>query len=181
MDINNIRLIFFQKFPTPNNHYISHGHTCYKTTYVHLSPSQWTTVEALFYPPLTRAQQERMQLKLAISLLETMTGQQASTYKYRAQNCVVNDLSGQLGCIDEATNTTVYLRLLSWANLMVFHLQASRVSRGGLFSPHNTATKTDIESNTRYAVDSWFDNNGQPPAIIPLALWKSGWKPEAQN
>jgi hypothetical protein len=171
----------FIGFPTPDNYSICHGHTCSKTAYVHLSLSQWAKIEALFYPPLTNAQQERMQLKLAISLLETMTGQQAGTYKDRAQNYVVNGLSGQLDCIDEATNTTVYLRLLSEANLMVFHQQASRISRGGLFSPHKTATITDIESNIRYAVDSWFDNNGEPPAIIPLPLWKSGWKPEAQN
>jgi hypothetical protein len=85
-------------------------------------------------------------------------------------------LNGQLDCIDEATNTTVYLRMLAEANMLIFHQQASRTSRGGLFSPHNTATIIEIESNTRYAVDSWFDNNGEPPAIIPLTLWKPDWK-----
>ncbi|MDB2705649.1 hypothetical protein N9Y67_03850, partial [Pseudomonadota bacterium] len=168
----------FIGFPTPSNYSICHGHTCSKTAYIHLSPSQWTTVEALFFPPAVNAQQERKQLKLAISLLEKMTGEQAGTSKDREKNYVAKGLNGQLDCIDEATNTTVYLRMLSEANLMIFHKQASRISRGGLFSPHNTATITEIDSNTRYAVDAWFDNNGKPPAIIPLILWKSGWKPK---
>jgi hypothetical protein len=169
----------FIGFPIPSNYSICHGHTCSKTAFIHLSASQWATVEALFSPPAVNAQQERKQLKLAISLLETMTGQQAGTSIDRAKNYTSNGLNGQLDCIDEATNTTVYLRMLSEANLIVLHRQASRTSRGGLLSPHNTATITEIESNTRYAVDSWFEKNGKPPAIIPLTLWKSGWKPKA--
>jgi hypothetical protein len=171
----------FIGFPKPNKYSICHGHTCAKTAYIHLSKLQWSTIEALFSPLSDTAQQERKQIKLAIALLETMTGEQAGTYKDRAENYVVKGLNGQLDCIDEATNTTVYLRMLSESNLLVFHQQASRTSRGGLFSPHNTATITDIESDTRYAVDSWFNNNGEPPAIIPLALWKSGWKPKANK
>tara|TARA_R110001583_G_scaffold177418_2_gene332557 strand:+ start:62132 stop:62824 length:693 start_codon:yes stop_codon:yes gene_type:complete len=168
----------FIGFPTPNNYSICHGHTCSRTAYIHLSSSQWSTIEALFSPPAVTAMQERKQIILAIALLETMTGKQSGTDKDRAKNYVANGVNGQLDCIDEATNTTVYLRMLSEANLLLYHQQASRTSRGGLFSPHNTATIIDIKSQTRYAVDSWFDNNGEPPVIIPLALWKSGWKPD---
>lgn len=168
----------FIHYPTPNNYSICHGHTCAKTAYIQLSPAQWATVEALFLPLPDNAQQERQQLKLAIALLETMTGKQAGTHNDRAKNDVTEGLNGQLDCIDEATNTTVYLRMISEANLMLFHQQASRTSRGGLFYPHNTATITEIGSNTRYAIDSWFNHNGEPPAIIPLPLWKSGWEPE---
>jgi len=164
--------------PTPNNYSICHRHTCSKLAFIHLSKAQWSKVEALFSPPADNAQQERKQIKLAIALLETMTGQQAGTYRDRAENDITKGLNGQLDCIDEATNTTVYLRMLAESDLLIFHQQASRTSRGGLISPHNTATIIEIESNTRYAVDSWFDNNGSPPAIIPLALWKSGWKPD---
>ena len=82
-----------------------------------------------------------------------------------------------MDCIDEATNSTVYLRLLKNAGLLHFHSQAYRLSRGGLIRPHNTATIIEIESNTHYAVDSWFGHNGEQPVIIPLTLWKSGWKP----
>jgi len=108
-------------------------------------------------------------------------GQQAGTSIDRAENCTNKGLNGQLDCIDEAINMTVYLHMLSEANLMVFHQQASRTYRGGLLSPHNTATIIDITSHSRYAVDGWFDNNGEPPAIIPLTLWKSDWKPKAHQ
>jgi hypothetical protein len=171
----------FIGYPTPNNYSICHGHTCSKIAFIQLSDPQWSTVKALFSPPASNAQQERKQIKSAISLLEIMTGQQAGTYKDRAENDISKGLNGQLDCIDEATNTTVYLRMLAEADILIFHQQASRTSRGGLFSPHNTATIIEIESNTRYAVDSWFDNNGKPPAIIPLTQWKSGWKPEANK
>tara|TARA_R110002050_G_scaffold57423_3_gene129089 strand:- start:226366 stop:227019 length:654 start_codon:yes stop_codon:yes gene_type:complete len=171
----------FIGFPTPDKYSICHGHTCSKTAIIHLSKAQWSTIEVLFSPPASTAQQEREQIKLAIALFETMTGKQAGTDKDRAENDTTNGLSGQLDCIDEATNTTVYLRMLAESDLLVFHQQGSRISRGGLFSPHNTATITDTKSNTRYAVDAWFNHNGAPPAIIPLALWKSGWKPEAKK
>lgn len=171
----------FIEFPKPNHYSICHGHTCSKYAFISLTTSQWAEVAALFHPPLENAQQERRQIKLAIALLETTTGEQAGTDKDRAENDTSKGLNGQLDCIDEATNTTVYLRMLSEANLMVFHQQASRTSRGGLLTPHNTATIIEIESNTRYAVDAWFGKNGEPPAIIPLALWKSGWKPESKN
>jgi len=71
--------------------------------------------------------------------------------------------------------------MLSQFNLLMFHQQASRTSRDGLISLHNTVTIIDIESDKQYAVDSWFDDNGQPPAIIPLTLWKSCWKPKAKS
>lgn len=171
----------FIEFPKPNNFSICHGHTCAKTAFIHLSTAQWSKVVALFSPASKNAEHERKRIKLAIALLETMTGEQAGTDKDRAENNIAGSLNGQLDCIDEATNTTVYLRLLSEAKLMVFHQQASRLSRGGFVSPHNTATMTEIESNKRYVVDSWFDKNGEPPAIIPLSLWKSGWKPETKE
>lgn len=171
----------FIGFPTPNNYSICHHHTCSRIAYVHLSNSQWSTVQALFSPLPESAEQERQRIKRAIALLEMMTGEQTGTDKDRAENYVAHGLNGQLDCIDEATNTTVYLRMLSEAKLLQFHQQASRTSRGGFLSPHNTATITDTQSHTRYAVDSWFEHNGEPPAIIPLAEWKSGWKPETAN
>lgn len=169
----------FIGFPTPDNYAICHNHTCSKTAFIHLSDSQWSTIMALFDPLAKNAEQEREYIKQAIVLLENMTGEQAGTSGDRAENYVVNGVNGQLDCIDEATNTTVYLRMLSEANLLLFHQQASRISRGGLLSPHNTTTIIETASNTRFAVDSWFDDNGQPPVIIPLTLWKSGWTPKA--
>ena len=157
---------------------ICHGNTCAKFAYISLSSPQWQNIEVLFQPEATSAKQERGQIKLAIALFETYSGEQAGTDKDKAKNDLSGGIHGQLDCIDEATNTTVYLRLLANAGLLKRHRQASRTSRGGLLSPHNTATIIDTESSTRYAVDSWFYENGVAPEILPLSKWKSGWKPE---
>ncbi|MFW5450729.1 MAG: hypothetical protein ACKE9I_03930 [Methylophagaceae bacterium] len=166
--------------PQPSNYSICHGHTCNKFAFISLRHTQWKTIEALFIPNAIEPQQEREQIKRAIALLEKLTGEQAGTDRDRAQNFTDQGLNGQLDCIDEATNSTVYLRLLFDSGLLKFHRQASRTSRGGLISPHNTATIIENSSNIRYAVDSWFGDNGQNPAIIPLNLWQSGWKPDIQ-
>lgn len=164
--------------PQQEHYSICHNHSCAEFAYISLSSQQWQSVEALFTPQAANAEQERQQIKSAIALLETMTGQQAGTNNDLAKNGLNFGTRGQLDCIDEATNTTVYLRLLSNSGLLKRHLQASRTSRGGLIAPHNTATILETNSNTRYAVDSWFYANGEPPVILPLSTWKSGWKPE---
>jgi hypothetical protein len=168
----------FITHPTPNHFSICLEHSCTKFAFLSLSSSQWQQIEALFSPRPTTAKQERTQLQQAIALLEQFSGTLAGTYLDKAENNIANGINGQLDCIDEATNTTVYLRLIYDANLLTFHQQGSRTSRGGLIRPHNTATIFDTESDTRYAVDSWFFDNGQAPVIVPLAVWKSGWKPK---
>lgn len=163
--------------PQPNNYSICHGHTCAEFSFINLSNKQWQTIESIFFPLASNPRQEREQIKLAISQLEIMSGEQAGTDKDFAENDTSHGLHGQLDCIDEATNSTVYLRMLQQAGLLTFHRQSSRTSRGGLFSPHNTATIIENNSNIRYAVDSWFGANGEPPAIILLPQWENGWKP----
>ena len=87
-----------------------------------------------------------------------------------------------MDCVDEATNTSVYLRMLENAGVLTWHTTASRMSRG-IFqgqAPHNTATMIDTQTQIRYAVDSWFYENGKAPVIINLDKWMSGWEPEQQ-
>ncbi len=164
--------------PTPENYSICHNNGCAKFAFISLSYDQWQRVKSLFLPIATDAKQEREQIKSAIAQLERYSGQQSTSYLDQAENALSTRREGQLDCIDEATNTTVYLRLLANANLLQFHQQASRTSRGGIIIPHNTATIIDTQSNQRYAVDSWFRANGEPPYIVPLTAWKKGWKPD---
>ena len=176
----------FIGFPQPDNYSICHGHTCSKFAFISLSEKQWFSAKALFQPVAGNAEQEREQIRQAVALLEELTGEQAGTDKDRAENNIIQGLvlNGQMDCIDESTNTTVYLRMLDNDNLLHFHSQAHRITRG-IFSgdfgvPHTTATIVENASNTRFVVDSWFGNNGELPDIVPLELWKSGWKPETQ-
>lgn len=43
--------------------------------------------------------------------------------------------------------------------------------------PHTTAVISETVSGRRFAVDSWFHDNGQPPEIVALDIWRWGWSP----
>ena len=43
--------------------------------------------------------------------------------------------------------------------------------------PHNTAVLLEKDSNRIFAVDAYFHANGQPPEIVPLAVWLDGYDP----
>jgi hypothetical protein len=164
--------------PTPENYSICHNNGCAKFAFISLTYGQWQNIQSLFLPIAPDAKREREQIKSAIALLELYSGQQSTTYLDQAENSLSAGREGQLDCIDEATNTTVYLRMLANAGLLKFHRQASRTSRSSMIIPHNTATIIETQSNQHYAVDSWFEANGEPPYIVPLKVWKKGWKPE---
>jgi hypothetical protein len=165
--------------PTPNSYSICLHNTCQDIAFLSLSTEQWQQISSLFIPLAKSAEQERDQIKQAIALFETFSGQQSLTYLDKAKNDLSHGSRGQLDCIDEATNSTVYLRILASANLLKWHQQSSRITRG-IFSgnaPHTTATITEAETGQVFAVDSWFEDNGEPPHIVPFSDWKRGWKP----
>jgi len=170
----------FIGFPTPTAFSVCHDMSCHSISDASLSNTQWDDVSQLFTPSAENATVERQQIQHAIALLETLVGEQLGTHADNAKNRLDGSRSGQLDCIDEATNTSVYLRLLESENLLMWHKTAPRTSRGPLSgqAPHNTATITDITTGQRYAVDAWFKANGKPPAIVVLTDWYQGWRPD---
>lgn len=40
---------------------------------------------------------------------------------------------------------------------------------------HYSAVIEEIATQKQYVVDSWFLDNGKPPIVLPLSLWKRGW------
>ena len=170
---------FFIGHPTLSAFSVCHNLSCTQVSEVSLSEQQWAPVRALFTPQAASAEAERQQIQQAIALLETVVGQQIGTTGDLARNQLQTSRYGQLDCIDEATNTTVYLRLLESTGLLHWHQTSPMTSRGILSgqAPHNTATLIDTETHQRYAVDAWFQDNGLPPAIIDLSVWRRGWQP----
>lgn len=86
---------------------------------------------------------------------------------------------GQLDCNDEATNSTTYMRMMQTDGLIRFHTILDTRTRGGflIFGRHSTAVIGETATGQRFAVDSWFYDNGHPAVILPLATWQAGWKP----
>jgi len=166
--------------PTPAKYTVCHGNSCRLHTEVSLSAAEWAQVRALFDPAPADARAERHQIALATGLLEILTGRQAGTLEDAPGMGVHWNPDGQLDCIDEATNSTAYMRMMAADGLIRFHdigLPANRfvISAWG---PSNTATITERASGKVYAVDSYFRANGEPADILPLDVWTAGWVPE---
>lgn len=152
---------------------------CAKIDTVSLSQDDIDQISSLF-TNLSDAKSERGAVKQAVALFERKVGARTGT---------AADIGGtyvrlghlQHDCVDESTNTTTYLVLLDDLGLLRFHDVNALTSRAPILSgrlgPHRTAVMTDRETGIKYAVDSWFHDNGYPPEIVPLETWRRGWHP----
>jgi hypothetical protein len=154
---------------------------CATTEQVTLPQDQWRQVDALFQTH-TSPEQERAEIRRAIALLERLVGSITGTWRDKAGNFLLSGRQGQLDCIAESRNTTTYLRLIESAGLLRWHSVEERVMRRRwLVSDHWSAVIRDRTSGTRYAVDSWYLDNGEPPYIQLLDDWRSGIHPKADT
>ena len=147
---------------------------CDEGEQVTLSEEQWRQVVSLF--PTTEAPaDEREQIRRAIALLESQVGKTTGTWRDLAKNVAGAGQPGQLDCISESKNTTTYLQLLSKQGLIQWHeVEDRKLRHPWILDLHWTAVIRDRNTGKRYAVDSWFLDNGQQPFIQPLDEWLSG-------
>ncbi|MGE4504132.1 MAG: hypothetical protein AB7D51_02210 [Desulfovibrionaceae bacterium] len=123
------------------------------------------------------APDERARIALAVARLEHMAGRRTGTDGDLERNRRDGAAGGQLDCVAETTNTTVYLLLLERLGVLRYHRVGPPEHRGGsVFTAHNTAVVFE-RSGTPFAVDSWFHANGEPPEIVPLDQWLGGFQP----
>ncbi|MBI3575587.1 MAG: hypothetical protein HY083_08050 [Gammaproteobacteria bacterium] len=181
--------------PTPQHIPVCSGYGCRIIDSVSLSDVEWRSVRAVFVPRAESPADERRQIARAIAQLEKIIGPKTETEHDKGGTFPGLFEDGQMDCIDESTNTTVYLRLLAANDLLRWHEVWPDATRGYfLFGwPHTTATVREKPSGDdsmdgggraapgavaeEYAVDSWFFDNGVEPVIIPLKLWRDGWNP----
>ncbi len=170
--------------PAPNWFTVCHGNGCLNLDHVSLTPDQWHELRGLFHPLARDAEEEREKLQRAIALMEKFVGGASGTWSDKGGT--FNGGEGQMDCIDESTNTTLYLTMFQKYGLMREHRIEDRATRGWFLGgwPHTTAVISEISvplemgGNRFWAVDSWFLDNGEPPFILPLGIWKSGWWPD---
>jgi hypothetical protein len=158
---------------------VCHGRGCAIVSQVGLAPERWDEIAALFAAPAPDPAAERERIARAIAAFETAVGELTGTSEDRPGNESGGHWSSQMDCIDESTNTTTYLRILQRAGLLAWHVVEARATRGYfLFGwPHTTAVIRETASGQRFAVDSFFFENGRPPVIVPLEEWRRGWRP----
>lgn len=167
--------------PEPASFSVCYRHGCTGVTTINLGPGAWQKIVQIFAAPAASAATERARIAQAVALLERLVGPLSGTANDRGGNLAGMWHGGnQMDCIDESTNTTTYLTLLQQAGLLAWHRVEGRSTRGFIIFgwPHTTAVISEIRSEKRWVVDSWFHDNGTPPEIVPLDEWKAGWSPE---
>jgi hypothetical protein len=137
-------------------------------------------VQAIFASPPVDARAERGLTAQAIARLELASGALTGTQRDRGGTFGNVLEPGQLDCQDEALNTATYLTLLAQDQLLRFHEPDGLAHRGLFWGggwPHSSAVLAQRSDGQRFAVDSWFLDNGAPPFIVPLESWLDGWRP----
>jgi hypothetical protein len=177
-DIHDISRIFHSS-PTLSAFEICHSGGCAEVSNVSLSDEEWQQISAIFDNNAENAAEERSQIAQAIGVLETLIGNKIGTAGDLAGTFGNSSHKGQLDCNDEAINTTTYMRLLSENGLMPLHAIEDTRTRNFFFTgwPHSTAVIRDIATGERFAVDSWFYDNGHAATVVPFATWKANYVP----
>ena len=165
--------------PTLDAFSVCFNHSCQTVETHSITRPEWQHFITPLETPSESAEKERDAVAAAIAIMEEIVGSKTGTGQDLGENLRGIMKTGQMDCIDESTNTTTYLYMLEQAGYLKWHTLVDRSTRFGIFvgMPHTTAVIEDINTHTRYAVDSWFFNNGIPPAIIKLSAWKKGWDP----
>ena len=161
-----------------------HAQGCKEVEQLSLTQQEWQKISQYFHPPADSAAAERSQIAKAIAKFEQIVGLKTDTSQDKAGLFEHMGSYGQLDCIDESTNSTIYLLILQKQNLLKWHEPMDHVTRGFFIFgwPHSSAAMREINTQQKneYAVDSWFEDNGKPPHIIPLSTWRDGWEPGQQ-
>jgi hypothetical protein len=172
----------YRETPTLAGFDVCYGGGCAEIEHISITAEEWRKVTTIFNQVgdlQTTAEQERKKIAQAIGLLENIVGLKIGTSQDLAGTFNNSHHPGQLDCNDEAINTTSYIRLMLASNLIKLHVIEDMRTRNFFFTgwPHTTAVMHEKFTGQRFAVDSWFYDNGAPATIIPFDLWKSGYIP----
>ena len=139
------------------------------------------------------ASHERAAIAIAIGRLLGWAGKQSPIFADRGGNYEDGGVNGMMDCIDHSTTTTRLLQMIDAQGLLHYHrvLEPALRSRLLIFE-HYSALIEEIDSagqqagaapqdGRRYVVDSWFFDNGEPAAVIPLARWQAGESPNGNE
>jgi len=162
-----------------------HGYGCMHKQAIDLPNQTQTALSTLFKKAPKTAKEERQRIIKAIQIFEQDIGKlnQTDTDKGGTFRFLTDEKAQgkQLDCVDESTNTTNYLTYLENKGYLAFHTTVFPVSKQPFLNGarwwHQSASIIENETGERFAVDSWYNDNGEAPYILPYALWKKGRAP----
>jgi len=146
---------------------------CKTTRELHFETSQWDQIRTIFTNRSVDSATEKQAIRQAVAMMERFSGELTDTHYDKGGNYPGSNIPGQMDCIDESTNTYQYLSALQELDLLKWHRVDLKQRRIVWFATHWTATIREIDSNQRFAVDSWYRDNGEMPYIQPIADWAS--------
>ncbi len=167
---------------------ICHGYGCVAQASIRFTDGQLGDVRRMLLAASDAASERRI-LADVIGLFYGWAGEQSDIHNDRAGNFDDGYRSGRMDCIDHSTSTTRLLNLLAARGYLRWHrvLEPEVRSRISLFFVHWTAVIEELwpdgdlaeaQPPGRFAVDSWFVDNGYPAVILPLDEWKRGAGPD---
>ncbi len=145
---------------------------CKSRQEVRFDTAQWERIRMLFVPAPVDAAAERQAIRRAIAMMERYSGMITGTAVDKAGNAQDHALPRQQDCIDESTNTWQYLVTLDELGLLRHYAADLKYRRIVWLATHWTAAIVERASGQRFAVDSWYRDNGELPLIQPLEDWR---------
>lgn len=159
---------------------ICYQHGCARQAQIRLSAADAQHLRDAFGTAAEDAAAERRAIVRTIAAFEQIIGPRTGTAGDLGGTFPGAFRTGQMDCIDEASNTTRYLQSLEHAGMLRWHSVAEPVTRLAIphrWWPHTTAVIRERATGEQFAVDAWFDPNGHPPHIVELTTWRRGWAP----
>ncbi len=159
--------------------HVCSAYGCRKKTRVKFTKAQLDEIRAVMKKTAKdeTPAQERRAVAYAVGWLERHVGERIGTANDRAgMDFVGSGDPGQQDCLDEATNTTSYLKLLAANGMLRHHTVAAPFAkenylRGISGWTHWTAVLKENEGGKKWAVDSWIQKNGVNPAVVEAEKW----------
>lgn len=161
---------------------LCYSYGCKQSAPVTLSRADWAQLRALF-PASRTAEQEREAIAQSVGLFERIVGRVSPIHHDLGGNPLgAARQTGQLDCIAESLNTTALLILLDQQGLLRWHRVVERAYRAPwLLDQHWSAQIEEINSERRYTVDSWPQDNGEPALVQTLDDWRGKVSPRLQE
>ncbi len=164
--------------PSDNTVYVCHAYGCKMQTRFRFTEQDIASLRDLMKKMRNSddAKGERRAVAYAIGWMENRVGKAIGTDKDRpGMDFTASGDPTQQDCVDEATNTTSYLKVLDHNGFLKHHTIARPMAkenylRGVAGWTHWTAVLVE-KSGQRWAVDSWIYANGENPAIVEAEKW----------
>lgn len=160
---------------------VCYGYGCQVQVGIRYTEGQLGGVRRMLFATVD-PESERKTLAMVIGLLYGWAGEQSDIHNDRGGNYADDNVSGKMDCIDHSTSTTRLLKLLEARSYLRWHRVLAPEGRNfaGLITVHWSAVIEELAANdgARFAVDSWFVDNGVPAVILPLEEWKKGAGPD---